>query len=91
MWAWVIQIGLVVSIVTLLTMDILLPGGLIEGSHDLTTARTAGFTVVVVAHLFNAFNARSDTTSAFTRLFVNVWLWGAIGLSVLLQGGGRPS
>lgn len=66
-------------------MDILLPGGLIEGSHDLTTARTVGFTVIVLAHLFNAFNARSDTTSAFTHLFVNVWLWGAIGLSVLLQ------
>jgi Ca2+-transporting ATPase len=85
MWAWVIQIGLVVAVVTLLTMDILLPGGLIEGTHDLATARTAGFTVIVLAHLFNAFNARSDTASAFKHLFVNVWLWGAIGLSVLLQ------
>ena len=38
-----------------------------------------------MAHLFNAFNARSDTTSAFTHLFTNPWLWGAIALSVLLQ------
>jgi len=85
MWAGVIQIGLVVAVVTLLTIDIYLPGGLIEGTHDLATARTAGFTVLVLAHLFNAFNARSDTTSAFTHLFVNPWLWGAVALSVLLQ------
>ncbi len=61
MWAGVIQIGLVVVIVTLLTIDIFLPGGLIEGTHDLATARTAGFTVLLLAHLFNAFNARSET------------------------------
>ena len=85
MWAGVIQIGLVVAIVTLLTIDIYLPGGLIEGTHDLATARTAGFTVLVLAHLFNAFNARSDTTSAFAHLFSNPWLWGAIALSLLLQ------
>lgn len=85
MWAWVIQMGLVVAVVTLLTMDILLPGGLIEGSHDLATARTAGFTVIVLAHLFNAFNARSEATSAFTHMFTNLWLWGALALSLLLQ------
>jgi len=34
---------------------------------------------------FNAFNARSDTTSAFTHLFTNPWLWGAVALSLLLQ------
>jgi magnesium-transporting ATPase (P-type) len=62
MWAGVTQIGLVVAIVTLLTIDIYLPGGLIEGTDDLTTARTAGFTVLVLAHLVNAFNARSETT-----------------------------
>ena len=85
MWAGVIQIGLVVATVTLLTIDIYLPGGLIEGNHDVATARTAGFTVLVLAHLFNAFNARSDTKSAFTHLFSNPWLWGAIALSLLLQ------
>lgn len=48
-------------------------------------ARTAGFTVLVLAQLFNCFNARSETASAFRNLFVNRWLWGAIALSVLLQ------
>ncbi|WP_049764072.1 cation-translocating P-type ATPase [Polaromonas sp. JS666] len=85
MWAGVLQIGVVVAMVTLLTMDVYLPGGLIEGTQDLATARTAGFTVLVFAHLFNCFNARSETTSAFTHLFVNPWLWGAVALSALLQ------
>ncbi|MDO9400040.1 MAG: cation-translocating P-type ATPase [Polaromonas sp.] len=85
MWAGVLQIGVVMALATLLTIDMYLPGGLIEGAHDLATARTAGFTVLVFAHMFNCFNARSETTSAFTNLFVNPWLWGAIALSTLLQ------
>ena len=85
MWSGVMQIGLVVAVVSLLTIDMYLPGGLIEGSYDLTTARTAGFTVLVIAHLFNCFNARSETTSAFHQLFVNPWLWGAVALSGVLQ------
>ena len=85
MWSGVMQIGLAVAAVSLLTIDLYLPGGLIEGSYDLTTARTAGFTVLVIAHLFNCFNARSETTSAFHQLFVNPWLWGAVALSGALQ------
>jgi len=85
MWSNVIQTGLAIAVVALLTIDIYLPGGLIEGSDDLATARTAGFTVLVFTSLFTCFNARSDTTSAFTHLFVNPWLWAAIALSALLQ------
>ena len=85
MWANVIQTGVVIAVVTLLTIDIYLPGGLIEGTYDLATARTAGFTVLVFTSLFTCFSARSETTSAFSNLFVNPWLWGAIALSVLLQ------
>ena len=58
---------------------------MIAGEGDLANARTAGFTVLVLAQLFNCFNARSETASAFRNLFVNRWLWGAIALSVLLQ------
>jgi magnesium-transporting ATPase (P-type) len=85
MWFDVIQTGVVIALVTLLTIDIYLPGGLIEGSGDLATARTAGFTVLVFASLFTCFTARSDTASAFAHLFANPWLWGAIALSALLQ------
>ena len=85
MWANVIQTGVVTAIVTLLTIDLFLPGGLIPGSSDLTTARTAGFTVLVFASLFTCLSARSETASAFASLFVNAWLWAAIALSALLQ------
>jgi Ca2+-transporting ATPase len=85
MWMGVIQIGAVMALATLLTIDIYLPGGLIEGARDLPNARTAGFTVLVFAQLFNCLNARSETESAFAHLFVNGWLWGAIALSVILQ------
>jgi magnesium-transporting ATPase (P-type) len=85
MWTGVVQTGLVTAIVTLLTIDLFLPGGLIAGEHDLTTARTAGFTVLVVASLFTCLTARSETASAFASLFSNAWLWAAIALSALLQ------
>ena len=85
MWTSVVQTGLVIAVLTLLTMDLYLPGGLIPGSGDLTTARTAGFTVLVFASLCTCFTARSDITSAFAGLFANRWLWGAVTLSLLLQ------
>ena len=85
MWASVIQTGVVIAVVSLLTMDYYLPGGLIAGTGELSTARTAGFTVLVFTSLFTCFTARSDTTSAFANLFVNPWLWGAVALSLTLQ------
>ncbi|MDB5842589.1 MAG: ATPase, type [Herminiimonas sp.] len=85
MWMGVLQIGAVMAVVTLLTIDMYLPGGLIEGNRDLASARTAGFTVLVFAQLYNCFNARSHSASAFHGLFVNWWLWGAVGLSLVLQ------
>jgi len=85
MWSSVLQTGLVIAVVSLLTMDIYLPGGLIPGNGDMTTARTAGFTTLVFTSLYTCFTARSDTSSAFVGLFVNHWLWGAVTLSLLLQ------
>ena len=85
MWAGVLLIGFVMAAATLVTIDLYLPGGLIEGDQSLDTARTAGFTVLVFAQLFNAFNARSETGTAFHRLFANPWLWGAVTLSTVLQ------
>jgi magnesium-transporting ATPase (P-type) len=85
MWTGVLAIGAVMAVVTLLTLDMYLPGGLIEGTHELANARTAAFTTLVLAQLFNCFNARSESVSAFRHLFVNPWLWGAVALSVVLQ------
>jgi len=78
-------IGLVMAVATLGTIDLMLPGGLISGTSDLDHARTMGFTVLVLAQLFNAFNSRSDHESAFHRLFTNYRLFGAVALSLVLQ------
>lgn len=85
MWLGVLQVGLVMALATLLTVDWMLPGGLIPGADSLDTARTGGFTVLVLAQLFNALSARSESASAFVGLFANRWLWGAIALAVALQ------
>ena len=87
MWASVLEIGAAMAVVTLLTIDTSLPGGLIEGTQNLANTRTAGFTVLVFCQLFNCFNAHSGVVSAFRHLLVNRWLWGAIALSVVLQIG----
>lgn len=85
MWRGVAFTGIVMAVVTLFTLDALLPGGLIEGSESLTTARTGAFTVLVLAHLTNAFSARSETVSLVKGLTANPWLWAAVGVSLLLQ------
>jgi magnesium-transporting ATPase (P-type) len=85
MWTRIMFIGLVMGVTTLLTIDMFLPGGVIAGSDSLEVARTAGFTTLVFAQLFNALNSRSESTSAFRGLFSNKWLWGALGLGVVLQ------
>jgi magnesium-transporting ATPase (P-type) len=85
MWAGIAGTGIVMALLTLLTLDLYLPGGLIEGEEELTVARTAGFTVLVLAQLFNCFNARSETRSAFHGLFANRWLWATVALSAALQ------
>ena len=89
----VLETGVVMALLTLLTLDLFLPGGLIEpvdtwlgvGPHSLELARTAAFTVLVLTQLFNCFNARSATVSAFHAAFSNRWLWAAVALSAALQ------
>ena len=86
MWWGVLQIGLVMALASLSTLDLYLSGGLLGGDgRGLDNARTAAFTTLVLAQLFNCFNARSDTASAFHGLFGNAWLWAAVALSALLQ------
>lgn len=85
MLKWVMFVGLVMAVATLLALDAGLTGGLIEGQHEITEARTMAFTTLVLAQLFNCLNARSDEESAFHHLFTNHTLWAAIALSLLLQ------
>jgi Ca2+-transporting ATPase len=81
----VVFTGVVMGLCTLLTMDAYLPGGLIEGSRTVEEARSAAFTVLVLAQLFNCLNSRSHDASAFKGLFTNGWLWSALALSLALQ------
>ena len=93
MWGDIIYIGIIMAIVTLIGMDMHLMGGLFTDrsvdamGHDaqMVEARTMGFTILVFAQLFNAIASRSHLQSAFVGLFSNKWLWGAIGLSIVLQ------
>ena len=85
MWVGILWIGAVMAVVTLLALDLRLPGGIVGDSGNVVEARTMAFTTLVVAQLFNCFNARSDRTSAFHGLFTNRFLWGAIALSAMLQ------
>jgi len=89
----VVEGGVVVAALTLLTLDLFLPGGLIEpvdmwlapGPHSLELARTAAFPVLVLTQLLNCFNARSTSASAFRAAFSNRWLWAAVASSTALQ------
>ncbi|MEJ7784069.1 MAG: cation-translocating P-type ATPase C-terminal domain-containing protein [Solirubrobacteraceae bacterium] len=85
MWLGILWVGLVMAVVTLVALDLRLSGGLLGGSGDIDEARTMAFTTLVLAQLFNCFNARSDRRSAFHHLFTNPLLWGAIALSLVLQ------
>lgn len=93
MWGDIIYIGIIMAVVTLIGMDMHLTGGLFTDrsvdamGHDaqMVEARTMGFTILVFAQLFNAIASRSHLQSAFVGLFSNKWLWGAIGLSIVLQ------
>jgi Ca2+-transporting ATPase len=85
MWTGIVLTGAVIAAGTLLVLDAGLPGGLVEGSGSLRYARTMAFTALVFFSLFAIFNSRSDERSAFTGLFANRWLWGAIALSLLMQ------
>lgn len=85
MWSGILFIGIIMAAGTLLVLDASLPGGLIEGSGTVAYGQTMAFTTLTMFQLFNVFNARSDERSAFSDLFKNAWLWGAVLLSLLLH------
>jgi Ca2+-transporting ATPase len=85
MWFGILFVGLISAAGTLLVLDASLPGGFINGSGNMRYAQTMAFTTLVFFSVFTVFSARSDERSAFNGLFVNRWLWAAVGLAVLLQ------
>jgi P-type Ca2+ transporter type 2C len=81
----IVLVGLTMAVAALVGLDLYLPGGMIEGSSSLTEARTVAFTTIVLAQLWNCFNARSDHASFVNHLFTNPLLWAAIAVSLALQ------
>lgn len=85
MWLGIVMTGLIMAVGTLFIVDRSLPGGFIEGSGTLGYAQTMAFTTLVLFSLVSVFNARSDEGSAFSGMFSNLWLLGAVGASLLLH------
>lgn len=85
MWRGFVFVGIVMAAGTLFVLDASLPGGFVEGTGNLRYAQTMAFTTLMLFQLFNVLNARSDEQSAFVHLFTNRWLWGSLGLSLVLQ------
>ncbi len=81
----ILLLGLIMGVSTLFVLDWYLPGGLFDGSGSVDMARTAAFTTLVLAQLFNAFNSRSAYQSAFKDAFSNHWLWWAVLVALALQ------
>ena len=77
--------GLLLAVVTLLAFGVGMNwhGTTAEG---LRRATTIAFMTLALAQVFHAFNARSQSRSAFTdRLFTNGWLWAAVAFCLILQ------
>lgn len=92
MWSRIIGIGLVMGVLSLIVLDLTLPGGLLSGMEHLASteqqldvARTTMFTALVFMQLFNALNSRSDLASAFDHLFTNRWLWISLAGATVAQ------
>ena len=85
MWTTIGLVGVTTALAGLVALDLELAGGMLGGDGDITTARTMLFTTLVLAQIFNAFNARSDRVSAFVDPFGNRLLWAAAALTVVLQ------
>jgi len=81
----IVVVGVTAALAGLIALDLELEGGMLGGSGDIETARTMTFTTIVLAQIFNAFNSRSSTVSAFVHPFANRMLLLAILATILLQ------
>jgi Ca2+-transporting ATPase len=89
-WWRLAGIGVVMMVGTLAVLDAYYPGGMITlfatgsapNAADETYSRTMAFTTLMMFQLFNVYNCRSTTRSAFSGVFDNKWLIGAVALSL---------
>ena len=92
-WIRLAAIGGLMMVGTLAVLDAYYPGGLftllargvVPNEADEAHARTMAFTTLMMFQLFNVFNCRSSWRSAFSGVFENKWLIGAVILSLLMH------
>jgi Ca2+-transporting ATPase len=90
-WWRLAGVGALMMVGTLAVLDAYYPGGLFTlfatgtapNAADEAHARTMAFTTLMMFQLYNVFNCRSAWRSAFSGFFDNIWLIGAVALSLL--------
>jgi magnesium-transporting ATPase (P-type) len=97
MWFDIILFGFIMGVMSLVAIDLCLPGGFFSGDinttvsggsdliYNITGAQTTAFTGLVLAQLMYAFASRSDSISLFKNFFSNKALILAVGAGVILQ------
>ena len=89
-WLRLPCVGLVMMTGTLAVLDAYYPGGMFTlfasglgpNATDEAHARTMAFTTLMMFQLFDTYNCRSRTRSAFSGFFANKWLLAAISFSL---------
>jgi Ca2+-transporting ATPase len=89
-WVRLPCVGLVMMVGTLAVLDAYYPGGMFTlfasqsapNPADEIHARTMAFTTLMMFQLFDVYNCRSRTRSAFDGFFANKWLLAAIAFAL---------
>jgi P-type Ca2+ transporter type 2C len=92
-WWYLAGVGAVMMAGTLAVLDAYYPGGTFTlfakeagpNTADETYARTMAFTTLMMFQLFNVYNCRSNTRSAFSGFFRNKWLLLAVIFSLSMH------
>ena len=90
-WVRLPCVGLVMMVGTLAVLDAYYPGGMFTlfasgagpNAADEAHARTMAFTTLMMFQLFDVYNCRSRTRSAFSGFFANKWLLAAMAFSLI--------
>jgi Ca2+-transporting ATPase len=90
-WLRLAGIGAVMMVGTMAVLDAYYPGGVFTlfatgtapNAADEIHARTMAFTTLMMFQLFNVYNCRSTTRSAFAGLLENKWLMVAVAVSLI--------
>lgn len=78
-------------LITKIVLQGIMIGGLtltsyiIGNNHSHETGMTMAFMTLALSQLFHAFNVKSNHSIFHKQIFNNPWLWGSLGIGILLQ------